>query len=380
MSFSIGYPAPGQVTQNLDTVLTLAFANAGNTIFDQISRNNAFFFEIKKNGMYEGTSSLDPYIEVPLMYGLGNMEWYEGWDTLGTQPTEGVTAAVYPWRQAACAAGYNRREARVTSAQKIKEISKVKIEQAQLTMVDGFNKAFFWGNAQTAGSNLYTPISSATTGRSGLEPIGELIQFSAASQYAQITTTQTVGGLSASANSWWANWSLDMSSAGTNVSTYATFLSGLDQMIEQSALGVGGQVDLIVMDQVTRRILNSAYYNTYRRLLEKDNDYPFDNLLFRGAHVVCDQDVPNVNGSAAGGGAGSYTDTSIATGQGSIYGINSKFFKVKYDEECNFILSPLQKPVNQDGKVGHVMWMGNSVTTNRRKHFVIGGISRTINS
>lgn len=370
MAFTIGYPSPGSVTQNLDTVLTLAFANAGNTIFDNISRNNAFFYEIKKNGMYEGIDSLDPYIEVPLMYGLGSMEWYEGWDTLNTQPTEGITAAVYQWRQAACAAGYNRREARVTSAQKIKEISKVKIEQAQLTMIDGFNKSFFWGNVQSPGGNLYTPIVSSTTSRSGMEPIGELIYYQAAAQYIQVTDSLTVGGLNQNTNTWWANWSLDAGSTGANFTTYAAYLAGIDQMIEQSALGVGGQVDLIVCDPTSRRLLNSAYYNTYRRLMEKDNDYPFDNLMFRGAHVISDQDIANV--------AGVNTDTSVATGKGTMYGLNSKFFKIKYDKECNFMLTDLQKPVNQDGKVGHVMWMGNTMVTNRRKHFVIGNIARTM--
>lgn len=374
MAFTIGYPSPGSITQNLDTVLTLAFANAGNTIFDNISRSNALFYEAKKNGMYEGIDSMEPYIEVPLMYGLGTMEWYEGWDTLNTQPTEGITAAVYPWRQAACAAGYNRREARVTSSQKIKEISKVKIEQAQLTLIDGFNKAFFWGNVQAPGGNIYTPITSTTTTRSGIEPIGELVQFSTASNFAQITTTTTVGGLSANANSWWANWSHDAGSTGSNYTTYAAFLAGVDQMIEQTALGVGGQVDLIVTDPTTRRILNSAYYNSYRRLMEKDNDYPFDNLMFRGAHVISDQDVPNVGANSASGS----TDTSIATGLGTMYFLNSKFFKIKYDKETNFILTDLQKPVNQDGKVGHVMWMGNCMTMNRRKHGVMGNIARTM--
>lgn len=372
MAFTIGYPSPGSITQNLDTVLTLAFANAGNTIFDNISRNNAFFYEVKKNGCYEGIDSLDPYIEVPLMYGLGNMEWYEGWDTLGTQPTEGITAAVYPWRQAACAAGYNRREARVTSSQKIKEISKVKIEQAQLTMIDGFNKSFFWGNVQAPGGLLSTPIVSSSTNRSGMEPIGELVYYQSALQYAQVTSSLVVGGLDQSlqTNYWWSNWCLDAGATGANLTTYVGYLAAIDQMIEQSALGVGGQVDLIVTDPTSRRLLNSAYYNAYRRLLEKDNDYPFDNLYFRGAHVISDQDVPNV--------AGGNVDTSVATGKGTMYGLNSKFFKIKYDKECNFMLTDLQKPVNQDGKIGHVMWMGNTMVTNRRKHFVIGGIARTM--
>ena len=370
MAFSIGYPSPGSITQNLDTVLTLAFANAGNTIFDNISRNNALFYEAKKNGMYEGIDSVEPYIEVPLMYGLGTMEWYDGWDTLNTQPTEGITAAVYPWRQAACAAGYNRREARVTSGNKIKEISKVKIEQAQLTMIDGFNKAFFWGNVQAPGGNLYTPIVSSTTSRSGIEPIGEMVYYQSGAQYTQVTDSLTVGGLNQNTNAWWANWCVDAGATGANITTLVGFLNAIDQMIEMTNQGVGGQVDLIICDPTTRRLLNSAYYNSYRRLMGKDNDYPFDNLLFRGARVVSDQDVANV--------AGNSIDTSLATGKGTMYFLNSKFYKLKYDKECNFMLTDLQKPVNQDGKVGHVMWMGNGMMTNRRKHGVMGNIARTL--
>jgi len=366
LAFTIGYPSPGQITQNLDVVLTLAFANAGDTIFDNISKNNAFFYEVKKNGMYEGVAEPQPYIEVPLMYGLGNMEWYEGWDTLGTQPTEGITAAVYPWRQAACPAGYNRREARVTNPARIKEISKVKIEQAQATMVEGFNRAFLQGNVLAPGGSLTTPVVSNTTSRSGIEPIAELIFYKAGGNFVQPSDVLTVGGLAQSTNSWWRNWSHDM----TGVTTLTGLLAAFDQMIEQTNLGAGGKVDLILTDPVTRRLLNSAYYVAYRRGMETDNNYPFDNLLFRGAHVVVDELVPNVHAGT--------TDTSVATGLGTAYFINSKMIKIKYDTQANFILTDLQKPVNQDGKVGHVLWMGNVCMMNRRKHGVIGDIARSM--
>lgn len=365
MGFTIGFPSPGSVTQNLDTVLTLAFANAGNTIFDAISKNNAVFYSVKENGAYESVDTPEPYIEVPLMYGLGNMEWYEGWDTLGTQPTEGITAAVYPWRQAACPAGYNRREARVTSAQKIKELSKVKIEQAQMTMIEGFNRAMLQGNVNNGGL-LTDNIVSSTTGRSGIEPLPLLINFIVGSNFAQPTTSLTIGGLDQSVRTWWRNWTHDLTGATTLVSLLAAF----DEMMENCSKGPGGKPDIIWCDHTTRRLLNSAYYAAYRRNMDSQNDYPFDNLLFRGAKVIADELIPNVYGGS--------TDTSVATGAGTAYFINTKFFKVKYDSQANFILTDLQKPVNQDGKIGHVLWMGNTCMTNRRKHGVIGGIPRSL--
>jgi hypothetical protein len=150
-------------------------------------------------------------------------------------------------------------------------------------------------------------------------------------------------------------------------------------MFENTSKGAGGTVDVIFCDHTTRRLLNSAYYQAFRTGMKEDANYPFDNLLFRGAHVVCDELMPNVAGT--GGGAnvnGGLLDTSIATGLGSAYFINTKMMKVKYQAQTNFILTDLQKPVNQDGKVGHVMWMGNSVMMNRRKHGVIGAIARSL--
>ena len=366
MAFTIGYPSPGQITQNLDVVLTLAFANAGDSIFDNISKNNAFFYEIKKNGMYEGVDSPEPYLEVPLMYGLGNAEWYEGWDTLGTQPTEGITAAVFPWRQLACPAGYNRREARVTNPARIKEISKVKIEQAQMTMVESFNRAFLQGNVLSPGGSANSPVVSGTTGRNGIEPLGELIYYQSGTTFSQVTTSFTCGGLNQATYPWWGNWSHD----ATGITTMTGLLQYFDQMMEQCGLGVGGTPNLIVTDITTRRLLNSAYNIAYRRYMEADNDYPFDNLLFRGAHVITDELVPNIHANT--------TNTAISGGLGTAFFINTKFCKVKYDKQCNFMLTDLQKPVNQDGKVGHVLWMGNSVVTNRRKHGVMGDIPRSL--
>ncbi len=361
-----GYSAPGSITQNLDTVLTLAFANSGNTIFDAISKNNAIFYEVKKNGMYEGIDSPEPYIEVPLMYALGNAEWYEGYDVLGTQPTEGITAVQYPWRQLACPVAVSRRESRLTAAQRIKEITKAKIEQTQLTMTETFNRAFLEGSINQPDGTLYTPVSSPTTGRSGIEPIGALINWQVS--VAQPTSSLVVGGLNQSERVWWRNWCSDaqVGKGGSAITTYAELLFMFELMFKKCSRGPGGPPKVILTDETTSALLNAAYYDKYRRSLASDNDYPFDNLLFHGARVVTDELMCDVKSAAAG-----------TTLYGTAYFVNPDFMKIKYDSQCNFILTDMQKPVNQDSKVAHSLWMGNCVMTNRRKHGVIGGIPRT---
>lgn len=360
-----GNPSVASITQNLDTVLTLAFANSGDAIADNISKNNAIFYEMKKAGGTKGISQLDPYIEIPLRRSLGNAEWYEGYDALGTQPTDGLTAAQFGWRQLACPAGVSRREMRITSRERIKDIVQDKIEEAQLTMTEAFNRAFLQGNVN-AGGLLSTPVISNTTSRSGIEPLPRLVFYQPGSNQAQVTSVLDVGGIAQSSNSFWRNWSHDM----TGVTTYNGLLNAFDQMYENTTKGPGGGAKLIFTDHTTRSLLNSAYYNTFRRAMESDNDYPFDNLKFRGALVVCDEMMPNVHSGSI--------DTSAGTGLGAAYFLNPKFLGMRYDTETNFILTKMQKPVNQDSQVSHCLWMGNTVTNNRRKHGVIGNIARSL--
>lgn len=364
MGLTSGISSPNSLTLNLDVVMTLAYANAGKEIFNAISKNNALTSAIKEAGMYKGQSSLRPQIIVPLMYGLGTAEWFEGWDVLGTQPTEGITDALYEWRELACPAGYNRREQRLTSEDAIKELVTVKIDQTKLTMSETWNTAILQGNVSAPGGTLITPQVSPGTTRSGIEPLPKLIYFDTSlSGIGQPSGALTVGGLDQATYAWWRNWSYDLGS----ITTYAGLLAAFDLMYTKCGRGPGGPPKLIVVDDTTKSLINSAYYQVYRRTMETDSNYPFDNLKFHDARIVSDEMVPDVENNVGN------CDT-----KGTAYFINPQFMAVKYDEQTNFTLTDFQKPVNQNGKVAHSMWMGNLCMLNRRKHGVCGNIPRTL--
>lgn len=364
MPLTSGYPSPNSLTLNMDTVMTLAFANAGGEIFDAISKNNAFFYEIKKNGMYEAQDQMNPQIIVPLLYALNKLQWYKGWDVLGTQPTEGLTDALYEWCQAAVPAGYNEFERKVTQGNALKSILRVKIDQAKMSATQGWNDAFLLGNINAPGGSLLTPVADPVTGRTGIDPLPKMVYYDTTlSAIGQPAGTFVVGGLDQALYPWWRNWSLD---AG-GISTDRAFLNAFDLMYTRVSRGPGGAPNLIFTDDTTRSLLNTAYYEKYRRNMDSDADYPFDNLKFRGARVVTDESVPDVEGGLPN-----------CDVKGTAYFLNTQFMKVKYHSETNFVLTDLQKPVNQDGKVGHVMWMGAVCMMNRRKHGVIGNIPRTL--
>lgn len=359
-----GLNSPNSLTLNLDTIMTLAFANAGGEIFDAISKSNAFFYEIKKNNMYEAAGRMHPQIIVPLMYALGKMQWYSGWDVLGTQPVEGLTDALYEWCQAAVPAGYNRREERLTEDTELKSMLRVKIDQAKMTSTQGWNEALLQGNVNNAGGSLTSPIIDPVTSRTGIDPLPKMVYYdTTVSGIGQPTTPLVVGGLDQATYPWWRNWTYDLGA----ITTYDQLLTAFDAMYTKTSRGVGGHPNLIFVDDTTKSLINSAYYLNFHRNMDTDSDYPFDNLKFHGARIVTDEAMPDVENGL------NNCDT-----KGTAYFLNTNFMKIKYDSQTNFILTDLQKPVNQDGKMGHVLWMGNVCMMNRRKHGVCGNIPRTL--
>jgi hypothetical protein len=67
---------------------------------------------------------------------------------------------------------------------------------------------------------------------------------------------------------------------------------------------------------------------------------------------------------------------------GTMYLINSQFFKMRYIEGRDFEMlqdengKEFTKPANQDARVGAVAWMGQTTLNQRRKQGVWGKIAR----
>ena len=70
---------PSAKTINFDALFTASVANAKRTLIDNISTSNAWWARIKQMGGYASENG-GTHIEEPLMYGLGNFHWYDGYD------------------------------------------------------------------------------------------------------------------------------------------------------------------------------------------------------------------------------------------------------------------------------------------------------------
>ena len=79
----------------------------------------------------------------------------------------------------------------------------------------------------------------------------------------------------------------------------------------------------------------------------------FTNLTFKGKPVIY----------------GNYI------GSGLLFGLNMNYIYLAVDSATDMVTTPFIAPVNQTIKVAYILWRGNLVTNNRRRHFKLTSIS-----
>jgi hypothetical protein len=354
MSLTLGAAGqPNAFTANLDALLATSLANYNRTLIDNISKINAFLNLLMKNGGYKSAEGGTHIVE-PLMYSLATADWYDGYDELSTDPTEGITQALFEFRQLAVPITYSEKE-RKMNKQRLVDLVDAKIKQGEMGIHEKLNSAILQG---AGNGSLSTAQTSGLNGASGVDPLPFIVQYDP-------TASSSPGGIDQSTSTWWQN-QYKVSTA----TSWAALFNEMQNMYNNCSKGPGGEPNLILCDQTTYETFQAAYFNKFR-ILDNDKNFDFEHFKFKKALVAWDEMVPNVFAGT--------TDTTTTTG-GTAYFLNTKFFKLRYESSTNFVMGPFQKPVNQDAKVAHILWMGNLTCSNRRKQGVLGKISRAIAS
>jgi hypothetical protein len=276
---------------------------------DNISTSNALLMRVKKDTCPGGSD-----IRVPLHYAFINgAQWYAGDQTLNTNYNEKKIAAIYNWKQLDIPVV-------IVESDRLKNAGSEKVLDhldTEMTIAQATAKNKF-------GTGMY---SNGTT-----DPL------SIAGTRAIISTSATVGGISQTTYSWWA---AQLDSTTTNVSL------GTMQTMYENCMEDDDKPDLI-----------TAYpgaFNRFWSLLQPQQRYQnatlgaagFENLRFNQADVVVDSYCPS----------------------GYMNFINTKHLILKSHNERNFPgkMDPFIKPVNQDARVAHLLWMGALVSDENRK-------------
>ena len=366
--------APVNVSQYMDSVFGLSLANYRTTLTDNIGASNAFLMEIMRGDGYESADG-GKYIEEPLLYALTPADSYDGYDELSTLPTDGVTDAIYQWRQTAAAITYSMKEV-ILNQKKIVNLVKTRIKQAELGLQETFAQSLQWGSCALGGTTITTPRLSPTNSSSHIDPLGAFVRFDPTS-----ATNPTLGGIvqSLATNNWWRNRT--KTSAATD---YVTFILEMENMYNQCAMGSGGPPNIILADQVSYELYIAAYFFRYRIAPgDAPENFPFEAKKFKKALIVMDDKVPDYYSDAA---PTSQNAGGVSSGltYGSMIYLNTNFFKLRYHPDRDWEMledengKTFVKPINGDSRTGHVAWMGNTSCNNRRKQGVLGKIARTL--
>lgn len=344
--------APSQITQYIDALFATSLPKYRKKLTDNIGNLNAALHAIMAGDGYESYEG-GTDIREPVMYAYATADSYDGYDELSDTPTDGITQAVYEARQIAVPISYSGKEV-IQNKLNLLNLVQVKIQQGEGGIQETFATHFMQGSGAAA---LETPKVSAVNGSTSINPIAKIVQLDP-------TSDEEVGNINQSTHSWWQNRQYDMD-GGT---TESLFMQELNHLYNLCALKMGGPPNLLLMDQVSYELFQTAYWTHYRKTSEGDSNFRFENTKFRNALIVMDDKVPDVEN-------GTLTYTS-----GSIYCLNTKFLKLRYIPERNFEMlsdengKTFKKPLKGDSRLGHMGWMGELTTNNRIKQGIGWGV------
>lgn len=348
--------APSDLTLQFQSLLSTTLFNWSKTLHDQISKSNYFIYALMKGRGWETLSDVGERAAYPLMYELGQADSYSGYDVLNTTPTDGLTSAFYDWRLASIPITISGEEELKNSGEaRILSLLEAKTKQAELGLVDFVNKSMLQG---AGGTTITTAYTSSINGSSFVDPLPLLVKYGN-------TTSTVIGNINQSTYSWWRNQSSNSTST-----TYAGFMKELRTLKNNCGKGPGGYPDVYLSDQGTAELYEAGLAVNHRNTSYQKADIPFENILIFGKPLTWDDYVPDVQGDSA----------TQSTTSGTLWALNTEFFKFRVHSQRNFSQTPFVKPENQDARVSMNLFFGALCVGNRRKQGVMGGVDTTISS
>jgi hypothetical protein len=356
----------GNTISDLNGLLThtTEYIEKKGVLQDAIFESTPLFKELKERGKIRTSVSGGYQEQVNLMYGMNEtFGSYKGYDVLNNDPQDGMTSAFFPWSQYSITISIDGRSVVQNSGPgRVKDLLQSKFEQATMTIADRFS-AHLW-DAKAA--------SDAETGNSGKNILSVPMLVDADPD----RSTTAVGGLNPSTYSWWENQALDYGGTHTAPAFRQKLVRMYNECMKQGAMG--GPPDLVIMDQYA--------YENYELATEFQKRYSssgkvtagFEDMYYKGAKVLWDPKVPDPEYSSFTGA--NYDSANWA--DGAIYFLNTNFLNLRVlggrDWKFSKWTDQIEAGNNQDAMQTTALWMGQLVTTNRRKHGVIYGVTDTV--
>lgn len=306
----------------MGALLATTLKNYSKTLTDNIHKGNALFLLLKKRGAIKELDGGERIVE-PLMYGKNDTaRSYAGWDQLLITPQEGIDAAEFNWKQYSASIAISGEEMRKNSGSKTRILSLLdaRVKQAEMSIRE----------------EIGIGIQSDGTGNGSKDITG---------LKAMVSNSGTYGGINSALHPWWQS-----TVETTAASTLALFRTTFNNC------SVDGQdtPDLIVSSQ--------NVYEFYEAKLTSFNNVVSIQTKGEGEKTLGDA------GYQALGFKGKPWTWDALVPATYAYFLNTNHMKLVVHSDANFAVTDKLSPVNQDGFVRHILFMGN-LTCNRRKSF-----------
>jgi hypothetical protein len=316
-------------TETWDAAWTLTMRAKRKRLTDNISDNYPLLSKLRKSGVLEVETGGKEYQE-DLMYALGSSEWFDGYDVLGTDAIDGVTAAFYTPR-------YNATPIVISMT-----------EEMESRKAAGSERLLTAKTTQAMTGAMDTINAAAFTSQSGKSMLGlqDIVSQS---------TGTTLGGIAQSSNTWWDNGRLSF-----DTGTYTSFVTQANGRYN-GVVRMGTLWNTISEGNDKPNLIATSYtnYGLYEQIFEGTGHTRFvasgnrggpnyglgaeGDITFRGAPVIPDRDCASDD----------------------MYLLNTKYLKCKIQSGLNFAKTPFKEPSNQMAKVAFVV-VGIQLVTNHR--------------
>lgn len=305
------------------TVLSTSLADYQKRLVDNVYNTNVILKLANEAGNKKMINGGVSIVETLIRDKQNAGGFYLGADVLNNTQVNTTTLLEYKWQNAYEPIVINRDEERQNSGDmhKIIDLVGTKIQLSERAINDRMENA------------LSTPVGDANN----------LIDLET------MVSNGTLGSVAGASNTFWQS---------TQITSGAFATQGLTDMTTGTYLVSASAT----IDNPTHYLTNKTIFQKFEQTrlpLERitngnlSANAGFTNLTFKGKPVIY----------------GNYI------GSGLIFGLNMNYIYLAVDSETDFITTPFISPTNQTIKVAYILWRGNLLTNNRRRHFKMSSVS-----
>lgn len=351
-------------TKSMDALLSLtadAYYKAG-LVHDGVFKSNPTFAKLQAKGTKQDGGN---QIQVNLMYGKNStVDSVSRYQVIDTAPQDGIEPAYYSWAEYAGSLSIDLlSEGQNSGKSAIQKLLREKTVQLTSSFAERMNEDLW---------DIEYTIAGPVTGNGGKNIISIPLLING-----YPTNAADVGGIDQSAKTYWQNKAKN--SATETTTTYFQLSQEMRNMYNQCSKGYGGAPDMLISNQGAYEAYETGMDTKVRYQADDAATAGFESIKFKGAQMFWDEHVPDAEGDGTNGYNWDHASYSDVTG-GSMYFINTKFLDLVTMPGLDFAPQGFQKMPNQLARTGLYAFVGQLVSSNRRKLGVLWGINSALTS